>query len=149
MNIREVTRRGRGRPIGPPRAREEILASARHEFATAGYAKVSMRAIATRAGVDPRLVVYHYGSKSRLFERAVEVSTSREAGRRAVAQGTNSSGRLASWLLAVLQADSPSGRGVSLARAVATDPRLCEAAFQRHPPRAEGSRGRGARNGLR
>ncbi len=89
-----------------------------------------MRAIATRAGVDPRLVVYHYGSKSRLFEQAVEVSTSREAGMRPVAQGSNSSGRLASWLLAVLQADSPSGRGVSLARAVATDPRLCESAFQ-------------------
>ena len=60
---------------GPPRLRDarrrrteaSILEAARELFAADGYERATIRAIAARAGVDPALVMQHFGSKEGLF----------------------------------------------------------------------------------
>lgn len=47
--------------------REAIAAAAGRLFAAHGYAGTSVRAVAAAAGVDPALVIRHFGSKERLF----------------------------------------------------------------------------------
>ncbi|MDQ1106772.1 TetR/AcrR family transcriptional regulator [Nocardioides zeae] len=51
-----------------------ILDAAREEFAAHGYDKATIRAIASRAGVDPALVMQHHGSKAALFRSAVQLT---------------------------------------------------------------------------
>ena len=63
--------RGRGRPPGPSRTREDILAVARRRFFADGYEGVSLRSIAAEAGVDVALIGYHFGSKKGLFGAAL------------------------------------------------------------------------------
>lgn len=48
-----------------------IVAAAQEEFAAGGWAKATIRGIASRAGVDPALVMQRYGSKEKLFAAAV------------------------------------------------------------------------------
>lgn len=64
-------RRGRGRPRGESDARERIAAAAVHEFGEHGYEPATIRAIATRAGVDPALVHHYFGTKADLFAEVV------------------------------------------------------------------------------
>jgi AcrR family transcriptional regulator len=61
-----------GRRPGPSTTREEILAAARDSFAKRGYDATSLRAVASRAGVDPALVRRFFGSKEDLFIAALE-----------------------------------------------------------------------------
>jgi AcrR family transcriptional regulator len=56
-----------GRRPGNQDTREAILAAAREAFAERGYDRASIRAIATRAGVDPALVHHYFGTKDQLF----------------------------------------------------------------------------------
>src|ERR1700712_4352994 len=62
---------------GPSRAERRaataarILAAAQEEFGARGVDGTTVRGIARRAGVDPSLVLQHYGSKQGLFELAV------------------------------------------------------------------------------
>ena len=56
-----------GRRPGNQDTREAILAAAREAFADRGYDRASIRAIATRAGVDPALVHHYFGTKDQLF----------------------------------------------------------------------------------
>ncbi|MGV9301733.1 TetR family transcriptional regulator [Nonomuraea sp. NPDC004354] len=58
------------------RARTErrILEAARALFAERGFERTTIRAVAGAAGVDPALVMQHFGSKQGLFERAVQVA---------------------------------------------------------------------------
>jgi AcrR family transcriptional regulator len=49
----------------------ELIRLARQEFATKGYAAVSVEAIATVAGLTKGSVYYHFGSKDGLFEAVV------------------------------------------------------------------------------
>ena len=63
--------RGR-RPAGED-TRAAIVAAAAAEFATSGYAGSSLRAIARRAGVDPRLVHHYFEGKSALFAEVMHV----------------------------------------------------------------------------
>lgn len=65
--------RRRGRRTGGSDTRAEILAAARHEFATLGYPGASMRTIAARAEVDPHLIVHYFGSKQGLFVAIAEL----------------------------------------------------------------------------
>lgn len=51
--------------------RAAILTAARLRFAHAGYDQVGVREIAADAGVDPALVIRHFGSKEQLFAEAV------------------------------------------------------------------------------
>ncbi len=48
-------------------AREAILGAARSRFATDGYDRATVRAIAADAGVDPSMVMRYFGSKRQLF----------------------------------------------------------------------------------
>ncbi|WP_295123487.1 TetR/AcrR family transcriptional regulator [uncultured Leifsonia sp.] len=50
---------------------EKILRAAQDEFGDRGVDGATIRGIARRAGVDPSLVLQHYGSKQALFELAV------------------------------------------------------------------------------
>jgi AcrR family transcriptional regulator len=50
---------------------EKILRAAQDEFGDRGVDGATIRGIARRAGVDPSLVLQHYGSKQELFSLAV------------------------------------------------------------------------------
>jgi AcrR family transcriptional regulator len=50
-----------------------ILDAARREFGDRGFEAATVRGIARRAGVDPSLVLQHYGSKAALFTAAIEL----------------------------------------------------------------------------
>jgi AcrR family transcriptional regulator len=51
-----------------------ILDAARQEFGDRGFESTTVRDIAHRAGVDPSLVLQHYGSKSALFTAAIRLT---------------------------------------------------------------------------
>lgn len=53
-------------------AREAILGAARARFATDGYDRATVRAIAADAGVDPSMVMRYFGSKRQLFAQTAE-----------------------------------------------------------------------------
>lgn len=61
------------RPAGRA-TRAAIEESARALFAERGFEAASVRAIAAQAGVDPALVIRHFGSKEALFLRCVDTS---------------------------------------------------------------------------
>ena len=50
-----------------------ILDAARREFGDRGFEATTVRGVARRAGVDPSLVLQHYGSKSALFTAAIQL----------------------------------------------------------------------------
>jgi AcrR family transcriptional regulator len=54
--------------------RAAILNAARHRFATDGFQKATIRAIAADADIDPSMVMRYYGNKDGLFAAAVEVN---------------------------------------------------------------------------
>jgi AcrR family transcriptional regulator len=62
---------GRGRRPGSPDTQEAIRRAARERFLRDGYAGVTLRSIATDAGVDVALVSYYFGSKQGLFGAAM------------------------------------------------------------------------------
>jgi len=49
-----------------------ILSAARARFATDGYERATIRAIATQAEIDPSLVMRYFGNKEGLFAAAAE-----------------------------------------------------------------------------
>ena len=53
--------------------RAAILAAARHRFATDGFERTTIRAIAADAGIDPSMVMRYYGSKDGLFAAAADL----------------------------------------------------------------------------
>jgi len=56
---------------GPDEVRRLLLEAARALFAARGYAGASTRDIALRAGVSEALLFRHFGTKAKLFERAI------------------------------------------------------------------------------
>jgi len=52
--------------------RAAILAAARSRFATDGYERSTIRAIAADAGIDPSMVMRYFGSKEGLFAAAAD-----------------------------------------------------------------------------
>lgn len=62
-----------GRRAGSPDTRAEILDAARVEFATNGYDRATVRAIAGRAGVDPSLIHHYFGTKGQLFAESIDI----------------------------------------------------------------------------
>ncbi|MBM7785956.1 TetR/AcrR family transcriptional regulator [Tenggerimyces flavus] len=55
--------------------RQELLATARRQFARAGYDGTSVRDVAGAVGVDPALVFRYFGSKRGLFDEAMAAHT--------------------------------------------------------------------------
>lgn len=66
-----TTSRPRGRRPGHVDTRNQILAAALTLFSEVGYEKVSLRAIARAAEVDPALVHHYFESKPELFAKSV------------------------------------------------------------------------------
>lgn len=52
--------------------RVAILRAAHERFLTDGYDQVGVRAIASRAGIDPALICRYFGSKEQLFAEVLE-----------------------------------------------------------------------------
>lgn len=61
-----MTRRGR-RPAGSGDTKRAIEAAARELFASHGYQRTTMRAVASRAGVDAALIHHYFGTKRGLL----------------------------------------------------------------------------------
>jgi AcrR family transcriptional regulator len=53
--------------------RAAILAAARRRFATEGFERTTIRAIAADADIDPSMVMRYYGSKDGLFAAAIDL----------------------------------------------------------------------------
>ena len=70
---RVLTSTRTGRRRGESGSREAILRTARKLFASKGYDATSVRAVASRAGVDPALVMHFFGSKAELFARSLQL----------------------------------------------------------------------------
>ncbi|WP_415395446.1 TetR family transcriptional regulator [Rhodococcus globerulus] len=60
-----------GRRPGKSETRTQILESARRAFSQNGFARTTVRAIATDAQVDPALIHHYFGSKEQLFTAAI------------------------------------------------------------------------------
>jgi AcrR family transcriptional regulator len=60
------------RPRKSDITREAIRAAARERFATDGYERATIRAIAAQADIDPAMVMRYFGSKEKLFAAAAE-----------------------------------------------------------------------------
>jgi AcrR family transcriptional regulator len=54
-------------------SRDAVLAAAKKRFATDGYEKTTLRAIADDARVDPSMVLYLFGSKADLFRESLRL----------------------------------------------------------------------------
>lgn len=67
------TAKRRGRRQGEPVSREAVLAAAKGRFATEGYEKTTLRAIASDAHVDPSMVLYLFGSKADLVRASLRL----------------------------------------------------------------------------
>jgi AcrR family transcriptional regulator len=67
-----MSTRGR-RPLGSPDARKAVLGAARELFAELGFERTTMRAVATRADVDPALIYHYFGDKEGLLAAAIEL----------------------------------------------------------------------------
>jgi AcrR family transcriptional regulator len=65
-----MARRGRP-PAGGPDTRSAILDAARELFAARGFESTTMRAVASRAGVDPALIHHYFGTKDGLLAEAL------------------------------------------------------------------------------
>ena len=63
----------RGARTGRPDTKSEILETARDQFRERGYNGVSLREIASGAGVDVALVSYYFGSKQGVFFASMEL----------------------------------------------------------------------------
>jgi AcrR family transcriptional regulator len=63
--------RGR-RPLGSPDARQAVLNAARELFAEQGFDRTTMRAVGTRAGVNPALIYHYFGDKNGLLAAVIE-----------------------------------------------------------------------------
>jgi len=67
----DTSRKPRGRRPGGADTRATIRRAALTLFSTIGYDKVSLRAIAREADVDPALIHHYFSSKSDLFAQTV------------------------------------------------------------------------------
>lgn len=54
-------------------SRDAVLTAAKERFATDGYEKTTLRAIAADAHVDPSMVLYLFGSKEELFRESLRL----------------------------------------------------------------------------
>ncbi len=54
-------------------SRDAVLSAAKQRFATEGYEKTTLRAIAQDARVDPSMVLYLFGSKEELFRESLRL----------------------------------------------------------------------------
>jgi AcrR family transcriptional regulator len=112
-----------GRRPGATNTRDEILDAARACFAERGLASTSVRAVATRAGVDAALVHHYFGTKSALFAAAMELPFDPGAAVPALLQpGIDGLGeRIVRFFLAVWDEPAPRARIQAVLRSALTE----------------------------
>jgi tetracycline repressor-like protein len=110
-----------GRRPGNRDTRGEIVAAARRAFAEGGFGGISLRGIATEAGVDVALIHHYFHSKEELFLATMQIPRFiRELVAPLVAEGTDGLGeRLARTMLAIWESDLQASLVASLRTAVA------------------------------
>jgi len=118
-----------GRRPGTSRTREAILDAARAEFAAAGYAAASIRAVARRAGVDPALVYHYFTSKAGLFVACVGMPADpRAVQQAAVRQGPDGARIVERFLAQWEEGQAEPGRSfITLTQAVSASPEVARA----------------------
>lgn len=62
---------GTGRKRNAAATQTAILEAARNLFSQQGYERVGVRDIAGAAGIDPALIIRYFGSKEKLFSKAI------------------------------------------------------------------------------
>ena len=62
------------RPDRSAAVKDKIRAAARHRFAQDGFDATGIRQIGAEAGVNPALVIRHFGSKERLFVETIDAN---------------------------------------------------------------------------
>jgi AcrR family transcriptional regulator len=103
--------------------RELIADAARTLFAEQGYDRASVRAVATLAGVDPRLVTHHFGTKQELFVAAVGLPVAPETITAHLAGDPDQLGeRLARLMISLLSDEAVRQRMVGLIRSATAEP---------------------------
>jgi AcrR family transcriptional regulator len=114
----------RGRRPGPTETPEAIRAAATRQFSELGFDRATIRSIASEAGVDPALVIHHFGSKQRLFVEAVQLPFPPEELIAQLAGGRRSQvgERAVRFILSVLANDDARARWLGLIRSAVTEP---------------------------
>jgi TetR/AcrR family transcriptional regulator len=84
---------------------DRILAEARGEFAEHGFAAARLQDIAERAGLTHPTLLYHFGSKERLYEAVIEqaVHDWADTTRRAISTGLRGFDQVAALLEAAFE----------------------------------------------
>ena len=72
MSNERFRERSGSRPRNAAQTRADIVAAARRRFATEGYERTTLRAVAADVGVDAALVIRYFGSKQDLFATATD-----------------------------------------------------------------------------
>lgn len=115
--------RPRGRRPGTSLTRGAIAEAATTLFAEVGYDRATVRAIAARAGVDPRLVTHHFGSKQELFVEVMAPPVDPAAIVAALGGDPAGAGeRVARVMVGTLLDEQVRRRLVGLVRAAAAEP---------------------------
>lgn len=114
----------RGRRTGRSNTREAIAEAARQLFGEAGYDRVTVRAIAREAGVDPALVIHFFGTKERLFLSIAGLPAPPAEIVARLTEGPRSSAglRLARFAVGRLEDPRERARITSIVRAAASEP---------------------------
>jgi AcrR family transcriptional regulator len=114
----------RGRRPGPTETPAAICAAATRQFSELGFDRATIRSIAAEAGVDPALVIHHFGSKQRLFVESVQLPFPPEELIAQLASGPRSQvgERAIRFILSVLANDDARARWLGLIRSAVTEP---------------------------
>jgi AcrR family transcriptional regulator len=111
-----------GRRPGSADTRGEILKAARAEFATRGYEKTSIRAIARAAGVDSALVHHYFGAKEQVFLAALDFPIDPATVLEVAAGDPSAVGeRLARFVVTLWEAPEARERLLAVVRSVASN----------------------------
>lgn len=120
--------RRRGRRSGVSVTREAIAEAARLLFGEDGYDRVTVRAIAREAGVDPSLVIHFFGTKERLFLSVAGLPIPPHEIIARLVEGERSGAglRLARFVVGLLEDRRERARITSVVRAAASEPSAAE-----------------------
>ncbi len=114
----------RGRRRGASGTREAIAEAARRLFGAGGYDRVTVRAIAAEAGVDPSLVIHFFGTKERLFLSVAGLPFPPQEIVARLIEGERSAAglRLARFVVGLLEDPRERARITAVVRAAASEP---------------------------
>ena len=118
----------RGRRRGESGTRDAIAEAAARLFGGEAYDRVTVRAIASAAGVDPALVIHYFGTKERLFLSVAGLPIPPEEVVARVLAGDRASAglRLARFVVGVLEDPHERARVTAVVRAAASEPSAAE-----------------------